>query len=139
MKKIFLRRLTLLSLAGLLAMASPASAVVFCVGNNGHSAIEELSSPCCDDGGGVFAPTEILEPSDTHHRGAACGPCVDFQVTPQSRLEAPAGSAIQHCAAPLTLAADPTLDLLVGVGTHDAAHLVPELMLELLASVILLT
>jgi hypothetical protein len=72
MKNTNLRHLMLLSLAGLLAVASPGPAAVFCVADNGHAAVEGISSPCCESETAPFAPTEILEPSDADQGDAEC-------------------------------------------------------------------
>ncbi len=134
-----LRRLMLLSLAGLLAVASPGPAAVFCVADNGHAAIEEISSPCCESEAAPFAPTEILEPSGADHRDAACGPCVDLQLTSPSRLETPARAALPMYGTPILLAAVPTPDMSARTATYWAGHVSPPPTLELLASVVLLT
>ena len=133
------RHLILLGLAGLLAVASPGPAAVFCVAGNGHAAVEEISSSCCDDGVAFFGPVVILEPSDADHRDATCGPCVDLQLTSPSRLKAPARAALPVYEAPKVLAAVPTSDIILRTETHRAGRISPPPTLELLASVVLLT
>ena len=134
-----LRRLMLLSLAGLLAVASPGSAAVFCVADNGHAAIEGISSPCCDDEVAPFGPAMILEPSDADQGNAGCGPCVDLQLTSPSRLETPARAALPRCGTPIMLAAVPTPAISFTTATHRVRRISPSPTLELLASVVLLT
>ena len=129
----------LLSLAGLLAVASPGPAAVFCVADNGHAAVEVLASTCCTDEVGSFGRTAILKSSDSDHRDAACGPCVDLQLTSPSRLEASAKAALPMCGVPIMLAAVPTLDMSARTATYWAGHVSPSPTLEILASVILLT
>ncbi len=129
----------LLSLAGLLAVASAGPAAVFCVADNGHAAVEVLASTCCTDEVGSFGRTAILESSDSDHRDAACGPCVDLQLTSPSRLEASAKAALPMCVAPNTLAAVPALNITIRIGTFSARNITPPPTLELLASVVLLT
>ncbi len=139
MKNMNLRRLMLLSLAGLLAVASPGPAAVFCVADNGHAAVEGISSPCCDDEVNAFGPAMILEPSDADQGDAACGPCVDLQLTSPSRLEASAKAALPMCGTPIMLAAVPTPAISFTTAKHRVDRISPSQTLELLASVILLT
>ncbi len=129
----------LLSLAGLLAVASPGPAAVFCVADNGHAAVEGIASPCCDEEVASFGPAMILESSDADQGNATCGPCVDFQLTSPSRLEASAKAALPMCRVPIMLSALPTLNITVRIGTFSARNITPPPTLELLASVILLT
>jgi hypothetical protein len=129
----------LLSLAGLLAVASPGPAAVFCVADNGHAAVEVLASTCCTDETGSFDRTMILEPSDADQGDGTCGPCVDLQLTSPSRLEASAKAALPMCGVPINLAAVPTLDMSAGTATYWAGHISPSPTLEILASVVLLT
>ena len=139
MENMHLRRLMLLSLAGLLSVASPGPAAVFCVADNGHAAVEGISSPCCDDEVASFGPAMIIKPSDADHRDATCGPCVDLQLTSPSRLEAPERAALPMYGTPIMLAAFPTPDVPVRTGIHQAGCITPPPTLELLASVVLLT
>jgi hypothetical protein len=139
MENMHLRRLILLSLVGLLAVASPGPAAVFCVADNGHAAVEGIASPCCDDQAASFAPAIILEPFDADQGDAGCGPCVDLQLTSPSRLEASAEAALPMCGVPINLAAVPTLDISAGTATYWAGHVSPSPTLEILASVVLLT
>jgi len=129
----------LLSLAGLLAVASPGPVAVFCVADNGHAAVEGISSPCCDDEVNAFGPSMILEPSDADQGDAECGPCVDLQLTSPSRLKAPTKASLPMCGTPIMLAAVPTPDMSVRTATYWAGHVSPSPTLELLASVVLLT
>lgn len=129
----------LLSLVGLLAVASPGPAAVFCVAGNGHAAIEGFLSACCDDEGASFAPAIILEPVDEDYRDAACGPCVDIQLTSPSRLEAPTKATPPMCGTPIMLAAGPTPAISFTMATHRIGRIPPSPTLELLASVVLLT
>jgi len=129
----------LLSLAGLLAVASPGPTAVFCVADNGHAAVEGISSPCCDDEVASFGPAMILEPSDANQADATCGPCVDLQLTSPSRLEAQARAALPVCGVPIMLAAVPTPAISFTTATHRIGRIPPSPTLELLASVILLT
>jgi len=139
MENMLLRRLMLLGLVGLLAVASPGPAAVFCVAGDGHAAIEEISSPCCNDEVVSFGPARIFEPPDTYHRDAACGPCVDIQLTSPSRLTAPAGAALPVDGTPIMLSFFPPLDMTVRAKTYPAGRITPPPTLELLASVVLLT
>ena len=139
MKNMNLRRLVLLSLAGLLAVASPGPAAVFCVADNGHAALEEISSHCCESVAAPFAPTEILEPSDADQGDAACGPCVDLQLTSPSRLETSAKAALPMCGTAIMLAAVPTPAISFTTAKHRGGRISPPPTLELLASVVLLT
>jgi hypothetical protein len=139
MENMHLRRLMLLSLAGLLAMASPGPAAVFCVADNGHAAVEGILSPCCDDEATSFAPAMILEPFDADHRDAGCGPCVDLQLTSPSRLETPTKAALPMSGTPIMLAAVPTPAISFTTATHWVGRISPSPTLELLASVVLLT
>ena len=134
-----LRRLILLSLAGLLAVASPGPAAVFCVADNGHAAVEGIASPCCDDEVDSFGPAMILESSDADQGKAACGPCVDLQLTSPSRLEAPTKAALSMCGTPIMLAAVPTPAISFTMESHQIRRIPPSPTLELLASVVLLT
>ena len=134
-----LRRLMLLSLAGLLAVASPGPAAVFCVADNGHAAVEGIASPCCDNEVASFAPAIILEPFDEDHRDAGCGPCVDLQLTSPSRLEAPTKAALPMCGTPIMLAAVATPAISFTMASHQIGRIPPSPTLELLASVVLLT
>ena len=136
---MYLTRLMLLSLAGLLAVASPGPAAVFCVADNGHAAVEGISSPCCDDEIGSFGPALILESSDADQGDAGCGPCVDLQLTSPSRLEATAKAALPMCGSPIMLADVPTSAISLTTATHRAQRISPPPTLELLASVVLLT
>jgi hypothetical protein len=139
MENMHLRHLMLLSLAGLLAVASPGPAAVFCVADNGHAVVESISSPCCDGEVNAFGPAVILESSDADQGDAACGPCVDLQLTSPSRLEASAKAALPMCGTPITLAAVPTPAIFFTTTTHRVGRISPSQTLELLASVILLT
>jgi hypothetical protein len=139
MKNMNLRRLVLLSLAGLLAVASPGPAAVFCVADNGHAALEEISSPCCESEAAPFAPTEILQPSNADQGDAACGPCVDLQLTSPSRLEAQARAAFPSRGTPNMLAAVSTPAISFTTATHRAGRISPSRILGILASVVLLT
>ncbi len=134
-----LRRLMLLSLAGLLTVASPGSAAVFCVADNGHAAVEGISSPCCDDEVASFGPAMILESSDADQGDAACGPCVDLQLTSPSRLEVSAKAGLPMSGFPIMLAAVPTPAISFTTATHRVGRISPSPTLELLASVVLLT
>ena len=139
MENMNLRRLMLLSLAGLLAVASPGPAAVFCVADNGHAAVESISSPCCDDEVNAFGPAMMLESSDADPGDAACGPCVDLQLTSPSRLEASAKVALLTCGIPIMLAAVPTPAISFTTAKHRGGRISPPPTLELLASVVLLT
>jgi hypothetical protein len=129
----------LLSLAGLLAVASPGPAAVFCVADNGHAAVEGISSPCCDDEVNAFGPAMILESSDADQGDAPCGPCVDLQLTSPSRLEVSAKAALPMSGAPILLAAVPTPAISITTATHRVGRISPSPTLELLASIVLLT
>ena len=129
----------LLTLAGLLAVASPGSEAVFCIADNGHAAVEGISSPCCDDEVNALGSAMILESSDTDHGDAACGPCVDLQLTSPSRLKAPTKAALPMCEIPIMLAAVPTPVSSFTTAKHRVGRISPSPTLELLASVVLLT
>ena len=132
-------RLMLLGLVGLLALASPGPAAVFCVTGNGHTAIEVLASRCCEDGAASFRTTVSLEPSDSYRPPAACGPCVDLQLTSPSRLEGPAKVAIPRHDTPTLCAAIPATHAAVRIQLCATGHLPTSTRShELLASVILL-
>lgn len=139
MENMNLRRLMLLSLAGLLAVASPGPAAVFCIADNGHAAVEGISSPCCDDEVNAFGPAMILESSDADQGDAPCGPCVDLQLTSPSRLEVSAKAALPMSGTPILLAAVPTPAISFTTATHRVGRISPSPTLELLASVVLLT
>ena len=87
------RRLILLGLVGLFSIASPGSAAVYCVADNGHAEIEVLASICCEDGATSQQMAAFLEPSDSSCPPAGCGPCVDLQLTSPSRLDTPSKAA----------------------------------------------
>ena len=139
MENIHLRHLMFLILAGLLAVASPGPAAVFCVADNGHAAVESISSPCCDYEVASFAPAMILESSDADQGDAPCGPCVDLQLTSPSRLNAPTKAALPMYGTPVMLAAVPTPAISLPTATHRVGRISPSPTLELLASVVLLT
>ena len=128
----------LLSLAGLLAVASPGPAAVFCVADNGHATVEGISSPCCDDEVGSFGPAMILESSYADQGDSACGPCIDLQLTSPSRLDAPAKAELPMSGTPIVLAAVPTPATSFTTATHRVAPISPFPTLRLLASVVLL-
>ena len=109
-------------MVGLLALASPGPAAVFCVTGNGHAAIEVLASKCCNDGAASIPATASLEPSDSFHQSAACGPCVDLQVTSPSRLEGPAKTAIPGQDSPTWYAAVFAASTLVRTQFRPAGH-----------------
>jgi hypothetical protein len=139
MENMHLRRLMLLSMAGLLAVASPGPVAVFCVADNGHAAVEGISSPCCDDEVNAFGPSMILEPSDADQGDAECGPCVDLQLTSPSRLKAPTKASFPMCGTPIMLAAVPTPAISFTTAAHRVGRISPSPTLELLASVVILT
>ncbi len=139
MENMHLRHLMLLTLAGLLAVASPGSEAVFCIADNGHAAVEGISSPCCDDEVNAVSPVMIFEPSDADQGDAACGPCVDLQLTSPSRLQASAKAALPMCGTPIMLAAVPTPAISFTTAKHRVGRISPPPTLELLASVVLLT
>ena len=135
-----LRRLMLLSLAGVLAVASPGYAAVFCVAGDGHAGVETVADPCCGDEWATFVPTKLLVAADADRPNTSCGPCVDLQLTSPSRLEAPTlGPALPVHGAPIQLDSTPTPALHVRAETQPAGRIAPPPTLDLLASVILLT
>lgn len=130
----------LLSLAGLLAVASPGHTAVFCVAGDGHAGIETVADPCCGDEWATVSPPESLVGFDTDRSDASCGPCVDLQLTSPSRLEAPTlGPVLQVHEALILLDSPPTPVLRVRAATQPAGRIAPPPTLDLLASVILLT
>ena len=78
----------LATLALLFGLAGPASGVVLCVGDDGHTEVESALDECCMGGGGEVGRPALTERSN--HRSVCTG-CTDLMITLPTTLREDGG------------------------------------------------